>query len=153
MFGRLFVASLLLCLMACAKPKYETVIQAQPEGDGKVEKVSECQTRFLNSGYCVLWAWEKRPTTTEKGVFRFKIVRPNLLDDSAIPVDFEKDPAVVLWMPDMGHSSSPTKVERIDQGSYRVSNVFFIMPGQWQIRFQILNGNRGQDEAVVDYTF
>ena len=152
MFGKFPIVFILFAVSACAKPKYETVVN--PEGgEGKVEKVSECASRFTGSGYCVLWSWEKQPTTKEAGILRIKVVRPNALDDSPIPVELEKNPAVVLWMPDMGHSSSPTKVERIDQGSYRVSKVFFIMPGRWQIRIQMKNGDELQDEAIVDFTF
>lgn len=51
---------------------------------------------------------------------------------------------VVLWMPSMGHGSAPTQVERaVDAnggtlaGAYKVRNVFFIMPGDWEIRVSL----------------
>lgn len=150
MFGRFATALLVLALVACAKPKYETVINST--GGEKIEKVSECGLRMPNTGYCVLTAWEKIPTSKEPGILTLKIVRANALDDSPVVVDLASTPAVILWMPEMGHGSVPTKVERIDQGSYRVSNVFFVMPGKWEIRIQIKNGDLVQDEAILDFT-
>ncbi len=100
----------------------------------------------------MLWAWETAPTTKTAGVLRFKIARANLLDETAVPVDPENIPTVLLWMPDMGHGSTPTSVERVDVGSFRVRNVFFIMPGRWEIRFQIKDGDTITDEAIAPFT-
>ncbi|RZA07636.1 MAG: hypothetical protein EOP11_07140 [Proteobacteria bacterium] len=44
---------------------------------------------------------------------------------------------VVPFMPAMGHGSSPTKLEPIASGTYRVSKIFFTMPGAWEIRVQV----------------
>jgi hypothetical protein len=57
------------------------------------------------------------------------------------PMAFTDDVEVVLWMPSMGHGSSPTQVERIADASgniieeaLRVRNVYFIMGGDWEVR-------------------
>lgn len=100
-----------------------------------------------------MWQWELMPTSTQVGSIIFKVVRANALDDSPMPVDLNSTPALVLWMPSMGHGSSPTTVEQVDTGSFRAKNVFFIMPGEWEIKFQIKEGNTVQDEAVVTLTF
>lgn len=48
---------------------------------------------------------------------------------------------VSLWMPSMGHGSAPTQIQRVADGQggvltgvYQVRNVYFIMPGDWDIR-------------------
>lgn len=41
---------------------------------------------------------------------------------------------VELWMPDMGHGSSPVAVEQLDAVHFHVSQAYFIMPGTWEIR-------------------
>lgn len=48
---------------------------------------------------------------------------------------------VSLWMPDMGHGSAPTQVQRVLDsrgqplvGVYQVSNVYFTMGGRWDVR-------------------
>lgn len=150
----LLVATLLVNTLntGCARPRYESA--QNPSGPPSIpQKVSDCQVRFHESKACLLWSWEKTPTTTEMGVLSFKIVRANLLDDSPLPVDFAGDWSVILWMPSMGHGSTPTRVERLDVGSFRVSSVFFIMPGDWEIRFQLKEGGQVRDEAIVSLMF
>lgn len=149
----LTLALLVTGLFGCAKPRYET---AQPTSSGntsQIQKVTDCEIRFQNSSYCLLWQWEKNPTSAQVGSLIFKVVRANALDDSPIPVDLTSVPALALWMPSMGHGSSPTSVEKIDTGSYRAKNVFFIMPGEWELKFQLKDGNTVQDETVVTLIF
>ena len=130
MFGKILLLVTSILLFGCAKPKYENIISNNNDSSIPGQKLTNCSVRFQNSGHCVTWSWEQAPTTSQPGVLIFKILRPNLLDDSAIPVDTVTTPVVLLWMPSMGHGSTPTTVSKVDIGSYRVSNVFFIMPGE-----------------------
>lgn len=70
-----------------------------------------------------------------------------------IEKDMESLPQLVLWMSSMGHGSTPSQTQRLDVGTYRASNVFFIMPGDWQLKFQIKNGNELLDEAQDSIIF
>lgn len=83
----------------------------------------------------------------------FKFYRLNTYDSSSVEIDAASVPEAVLWMPSMGHGSTPTAVTRLDVGTYRASNVFFIMPGEWEIKFQVKDGVTLKDEAVVSLTF
>jgi len=51
-------------------------------------------------------------------------------------IELDGDFRVVLFMPDMGHGSSPTKIAKLDTnpGLYRVSKIYFTMPGLWEVR-------------------
>lgn len=154
MFGKIISMSLFLSaftVTACAQPKYENITNNQ----GSVgEKITvDCSIRFAQSGYCLNWHWKEMPTQSQPGSLTFKIVRPNDLDQTPVPVEISSEMEVVLWMPSMGHGSSPTTVEKVDVGSYLVSNVFFVMPGEWEIKFQIKEDKQVIDEAVVDLTF
>ena len=53
----------------------------------------------------------------------------------------------------MGHGSSPTHVEKVDLGTYSVNNVFFVMPGEWEIRFQLIGPQQVADEIIVPIRF
>ncbi len=152
MFGKsCFILLWLLAILGCAEPKYEKI--APSDGNSvQSQKVSSCNAKLNLVGYCILWEWEIKPTSSKAGSLAFKIVRSNLLDDSPVPVDVDFKPEVVLWMGSMGHGSTPTTVQRIDVGSFRTSNVFFIMPGEWQIKFQLKEGETIKDEAVVNIT-
>ncbi|MBL7542435.1 MAG: FixH family protein [Bdellovibrionaceae bacterium] len=75
----------------------------------------------------------------------------NAKDHSLINTNDQVD--VELWMPDMGHGSAPTHVNRsIDSqgkaltGQYVVSNVYFVMGGLWEIRITLTDPN-GQQET------
>ncbi|MCO5113391.1 MAG: hypothetical protein M9899_10625 [Bdellovibrionaceae bacterium] len=144
-------------LSGCADRKYEVVQNdgsrahqvTAPGSDEDSYDTEKCTLRFKNSDLCLLWTWESLPTPQNPGVLTFKITRENLLDGTPIPVDISTLPAVVLWMPSMNHGSTPTQVEQVDTGSFRATHVFFIMPGEWDIRFQIKEGMQVQDEAVL----
>lgn len=61
-----------------------------------------------------------------------------------------------LFMPSMGHGSLPTHVEE-ESGSkgvrnFRVKDVYFSMPGKWEIRLDLKRGEKLLDRAVVPYS-
>ena len=128
--------------------------QAELANAGNMEKkASDCALRFRNSRLCLAWRWEESPSNSKVGSLVFKVYRGNLFDDSPVPTDLSVLPSLLLWMPSMGHGSSPTTVTRIDVGTYRASNVFFIMPGEWEFRFQVKRDEELLDEAVTTINF
>ncbi|MBL7542438.1 MAG: hypothetical protein JNL11_01410 [Bdellovibrionaceae bacterium] len=145
---------LLACLVSCVRPKYiDEVASSEKNVENNSsqttslgqQKVS-CLNTFSTSQLCMRWSWEVQPTSKQVGSFVFKVYRLNQWDQTAVEVDLSAMPEVVLWMPSMGHGSTPTKIERLDVGTYRVGNVFFIMPGAWEIRFQV----KDESKAIVD---
>jgi hypothetical protein len=48
-----------------------------------------------------------------------------------------------LWMPDMGHGSSPTALVRQDDACTRVERLNFLMPGLWELRVGFADGDAG----------
>jgi hypothetical protein len=52
----------------------------------------------------------------------------------------------------MGHGSRPTKTEKSSEGRYRTSNIFFVMPGEWEIRFQLKENKETIDEFKLKTT-
>lgn len=158
MFGKRFlyvVIYLTFLLCSCAQPKYETPSSSQIGNVGQSsqeQKASDCQIRFKTSGYCLALHWEVAPTSNKAGSLIFKVYRGNAYDDSPVGMDFSNVPSLVLWMPSMGHGSIPTTTSLLDIGTFRASNVFFIMPGEWEMRFQVKDGVNLLDEAVVNIT-
>jgi YtkA-like len=56
------------------------------------------------------------------------------------PLDIKSDLTVALFMPEHGHGSSPTKVEKVTgSSSFKVSKMYFTMPGKWEVRVTIKN--------------
>lgn len=59
---------------------------------------------------------------------------------------------VFLWMPSMGHGSTPVSIKTLSGGEFEISKVNFMMRGKWEIRFQLKNGNQVVDETVLPLT-
>lgn len=129
-----------LTLAACANPKYQP-----PAAENSVQAAFRSQAE-------VSLTWEQLPTETETGSFRFHTYRRNPLDGSKVLLDLGTRVSVRLWMPGMGHGSSPVTVERTGPGEYRAAEVFFLMRGEWEIHIQV-DDEGNSDEAVLPYTF
>ncbi len=57
---------------------------------------------------------------------------------------------VKLWMPEHGHGSSPTQFAEISEGCRVVSKVNFTMPGEWEVRVELTDGDVGVFLVEVD---
>ncbi len=134
-------------LEGCAEPKY---LDANP--NRPAQKVELAKASFANSG--PIWlSWEKWPTDNEFGSFFLKTGRENKGDQSPVPQDIEGELTIELWMPSMGHGSSPVIVTKVDVGTYRVDRVFFSMSGDWEIRIQRVVNGAMVDKAVFALRF
>jgi hypothetical protein len=155
MSGKNFFVSIFTVFIfsACAEPKYVKESGLDNSSQTAQEAKVDCSVSFANSGLCLYWYWEKKPTSSDMGSLIFKTYKLNALDQTPVEVDAVQIPNLILWMPSMGHGSSPTKVNRVDVGTYRASNVFFIMPGEWELKFQIKIGTEITDEVKVNITF
>lgn len=143
----------LLLLGGCAEPKYIKVQEGDPGSMGALQEEQQqqwnCEVAFKNSEYCLTWGWLTPPTEKTEGELAFKVYRKNLWDDSVVLEDLSDEVELVLWMPSMGHGSTPTRIERKDVGTYLALKVFFIMPGDWELRFVFKKDKKVIDEAVV----
>lgn len=58
--------------------------------------------------------------------------------DPDTPVSLAK-----LWMPDMGHGSSPTRLVPAGNACTRIERVNFLMDGVWEIRVRLNDNDAG----------
>ena len=137
---------LFICvLMGCAEPKYAPAA-SEPAREQDATDIT-CVAKFSDSA-CVTLAWEKIQTEDDFGSFIFKTY-----DSELFLSDFLNPITVVLWMPSMGHGSTPVKVEKLEPGTYRASQVFFTMKGDWEIRFQRKEGHAVKDQAIFSFRY
>jgi hypothetical protein len=136
---------LILVLMAsCAKPRYVDGLE------GRIDGISgECGFLFSSENICLKTEWIQKPTESTYGEMTLSFVDRN---DQSRFVDPLTEPFIVLWMPSMGHGSSPVKMERLDIGKFRASEIFFIMPGPWDIRYQLKDGSNVIEEKIQKVT-
>lgn len=142
-----------LLFFSCAQPKYISEADSTTAGQQAAGAKANCDIQFSSSKYCLSWFWENKPTASAEGSLIFKIYRLNAFDQTAIQLDSQELPQLVLWMPSMGHGSTPSVVQRLDVGTYRATEVFFIMPGEWDLKFQLKTGSEVTDEALVQIVF
>lgn len=147
MFGKLFVLIFLLGVIGCAHPKY---VDDAPAVDPVTEDMASCDLNFQKSKLCASFNWEKKPSETEAASFVLEFHGD--LDPSQF-VDLITPLAVRLWMPSMGHGSRPVNIEHLGMGQYRVSNVFFIMRGEWEIQVQLKSGENILEQVVKTVRF
>ncbi len=67
------------------------------------------------------------------------------------PLDSGEELFAELWMPSMGHGSSPFTVRALGPTSWEFSDVYFIMPGNWEVVLKIKSGGQAIDEIRLDY--
>ncbi len=51
-------------------------------------------------------------------------------------IDFSDEFEFQIWMPTMGHGSSPVKIQKLSQGIYKIIDIYFIMPGYWELQIK-----------------
>ncbi len=136
----------LFLFLSCAKANY------RDQNSGENEYKSNeglCEVRLPKSEVCVDLVWEKLPTQEDFGSFRLKFYEaaaPTVLVNPSIT------PSVILWMPSMGHGSSPVKIEKVKQGEFLVTEVYFVMSGEWEIRIQQKNGKEVIEQVALPIT-
>jgi len=141
-----FAALISLSQVACAQPNYQ---DAKPLAQESKPGTAQCPLYFKTEDLCANYDWVSKPTEDATGSFTLKFWKAT--DSSAA------DPSlalkVVIWMPDMGHGSSPVTITKQAVGQYLVDRVFFSMRGDWQIRFQLLNAKAVVEEQIADVSF
>lgn len=133
MFSKIF-SFFCFFLLACAKPNYQNISSTLTNSN---KDLSTCSLVLLKLKQCLSLTWLQAATDSQMGIFTLDF-------SEAVTADVK----VVLWMPSMGHGSRPTTVTRMSENQFQVSDVAFIMPGEWEIRIQLKENNQVIDEVV-----
>ncbi len=102
--------------------------------------------RFTKFNVTAKTEWIKAPTSSKEAIMALQF-----LDDRESPVEVAATLTVDLFMPQMGHGSGPTALERVldDQdditpGAWKVKNMWFIMAGVWEVRVTLKKGTKAE---------
>lgn len=82
-------------------------------------------------------SWPNPPSLDEMSSFDIKFTNP-LNDNQSLNA--------FIWMPEMGHGSSPFEMVKINLSHFNFSEVAFIMPGLWVLHIELLENNQVVDE-------
>lgn len=148
-----------LLFQACAKPNYQ---DASPTASGSpgnnntstpvTDKPQQqnCSLYLSKSEICLHIQWLQNPNSLNNSSFVLTFTQGKTSTAVSSEV-FEKlytNLKIILWMPSMGHGSVPVIIKKnADALSLTVERVYFIMPGDWDIRFQIK-----ENESIIDET-
>ena len=111
----------------------------------------EPELGFAGAQLSARTAWITPPSTREEARMRIEWRDPKR---GAVepPGKFK----IVLWMPDMGHGSAPTKLQRVlDQtgkhipGAFDVTNMHFTMRGTWEVRVVLTTATESETQQFT----
>ena len=106
----------------------------------QAESLAPCDLTFTQAGLCARVRWINGPSDRIENRMQMQFV--DLQTGSvALPAPNLK---VVLWMPDMGHGSRPVSIENPGEGLYQVNKMYFVMPGHWEVRVTLGDGQEQQ---------
>ncbi len=121
------------------------------------ETSSECPLEFIKLSLCADIEWIKMPNDLNKGEYLIKFYQKNIGTKQGPYVNPGYLVTSKLWMPSMGHGSAPVNVsEYLDLngnvviGIYHAKDVFFVMPGKWEIWVQLKKDKTIIDQAKID---
>lgn len=120
-----------------------------------------CPLQFKKAKVCGVVSWTvppkavEMPTEKDKAEFVisfYEMKNPELRK----PVQVDSL-GVKLFMPSMGHGTLPTQVSQVEDsgkpviGKFKVSDVYFSMPGAWEIRFELKKAKGVTDRVKMPY--
>ncbi len=104
-----------------------------------------CGLYFKSEDVCLNVKWETLPPARTNGTMLLTFTDAK---DPTRLVTPKSAPQVVLWMTSMGHGSKPVTLNYVDVGQFRSTDVFFVMGGPWDIKFQLKDGAKVVEELV-----
>lgn len=108
-----------------------------------------CDIKFEKIGACANLEFSTAPSVNKNAPFLVSFQN----DDNTKTILPKYNIEVLLWMPSMGHGSKPTAVTRFENsGVLYVSNVYFIMKGEWEIQIKMRETAEDGTETLVDQT-
>jgi len=116
---------------------------------------TSCPLSFPSAHLCASLTWDHSPTQEEDNPFKLRFWSADQGTESGPYVNPEKTVFAKLWMPSMGHGSSPIKLSPsrdssgdVIPGIFEASQVYFIMGGAWEVRVQLRAGTRVDEESI-----
>ena len=151
------IALSVIFLTACNSPLLSHVEADEIIRNPISQKPSDCPLLFAKQGLCASWTWAKAPNDEDFAQAQVRFWKVDEATSSGPYVDPSLTVSAKLWMPSMGHGSSPVTVQRhLDAsgaalpGIFDVSKVYFSMPGPWEVWLQLKQDGKVVEQAKLD---
>lgn len=117
-------------LVSCGKsPLFNKLKKSSDEITGGI--LLEEPLPNINNSFSLVWTTP--PSLNELGVFEITLSSPLKASQSF---------NVYIWMPDMGHGSSPVVMRALSSLNFEFSELAFIMPGLWVLHIEVIENNK-----------
>ena len=157
------LACTLLSALGCGKSPLLNHAQANGGGGNPgaptphlTDERGQCPLQFTGAGLCASITWDKPPVSDAAATLVLRYWNKDSGTFNGPYINPSHAVGVKLWMPDMGHGSSPVAVaQAVDQagvavpGVFKATNIYFIMPGAWEVHVQLKDGTTVVEEAVA----
>lgn len=141
------LAAILLSLFTFSACHASPLLNHRNAGDlipagNEVPFNTSCAIPMYNKEVCVQIEWIKGPLLKVENSFKMIVTDKtgNKFNPSAIEVE--------LWMPSMGHGSSPTSVSAVVDGEFLVNSIYFIMRGDWDVIIRLKVDNKVDEVSL-----
>ncbi len=154
------ITSLVLALTACVdSPLLRHTNASHGTRDRLGQNDPRCPLSFPKAGLCASLIWETLPSDEARGSFLLRFWDAKTATEHGPYITPADSAFVKLWMPSMGHGSSPVTVAPVTDsgnlpipGMFRATEVFFVMGGEWEIWIQLRHEKTVREQAKVDFS-
>lgn len=133
-YHQIILCLLALTLMSCGKSPLLNKVSKNINEIGGGILLSE---QFPNEKLGFSMNWIVPPGLDDLSSFNLKLARP---------LPQAQTLNIYIWMPEMGHGSSPVEIKKMNSTDYLISEIAFIMPGLWVLHVEILENNQVVDQ-------
>lgn len=148
----ILLSSILFLNTSCAEPNYANASkpaqkpQQESNSEGSPQSPSvDCSLHLKKQDLCVAYQWTQTPVNRKTTSFYIQFYK--IQNDTAVFTDPDDSFYSYIFMTSMNHGSNRrSEVVKLETGKYEVKNIFFTMPGDWDIIIKIWKGNE-----VVDF--
>jgi len=147
-FSIFILTGLLISIISCARPDYANNGESAAPTAEKTAVVSNCKVKFSTESLCVSLRWLTSVSTSSAGSLEIKFW-PETGNEAGPYVNSLYVLGVALWMPAMGHGSSPVTLTQKGPGEYVVENMYFTMRGDWDIQLLLKDNRKIIEKQVI----
>lgn len=133
-YFKIILLLLALTFLSCGKsPLFNKVSSNSSEINGQLQLNEQFPNRNINFSI----NWIIKPSLEELSSFELRLAKE-------LPTNQTLN--AFIWMPEMGHGSSPIEISRINNNEFFMNEIAFIMPGLWVLHIEVLENNQVIDQ-------
>ena len=126
----------------------------------RADTPAACPLALAQKSLCASITWTTQPSDDDFSAFTLRFWNPAQGTSAGPYLSPAEELHVNLFMPSMGHGSSPVKIApakdlhgQVIPGTYQVSEVYFTMHGEWEIQLELRKDGKPVDRAKLGYKF